>query len=71
MYANLKAEMARNNITLGHIAAKLNLNISTVSVKLNNYNRLKYCECVTIRNEFFPKLTIDYLFSIDGTDKVA
>lgn len=71
MYANLKAEMARNNITLDNIAEKLSLNISTVSAKLNNYNRLKYCECVTIRNNFFPELTIDYLFSTGEERKTA
>ena len=71
MYANLKAEMARNNITLDNIAEKLSLNISTVSAKLNNYNRLKYCECVTIRNNFFFLFTIDYLFSTSEERKTA
>lgn len=71
MFPNLKAEMARNKITLDQIATELHLNVSTVSAKLNNYNRLKYCECAAIRNKFFPELSIDYLFSTECESKSA
>jgi hypothetical protein len=71
MFPNLRAEMARNKITLDQVAAELHLNVSTVSAKLSNYNRLKYCECATIRDKFFPKLTIDYLFSSECEPKSA
>lgn len=71
MFANLKAEMARKSITLVQIAEKLGLNTATVSAKLNNYNRLKYCECVAIRDDFFPGMTIDYLFSTNDDRKSA
>lgn len=65
MFPNLKAEMARKHITLDQVATTLKLNVATVSIKFNKYNRLKYCECVSIRNAFFPNLTIDYLFKTD------
>jgi hypothetical protein len=71
MFSNLKAEMARKNVTLDQIADALNLNISTVSAKLNNYRRLKYCECIAIRDSFFPGLTIDYLFATIRAQKSA
>lgn len=66
MFPNLKAEMARAGITNEHIAEVLQLNASTVSAKLNQYDRLKFCECMKIKNAFFPELGIEYLFAIDS-----
>lgn len=65
MYSNLKAEMARHGITLEKLSQKLGINIGTLSAKLNVYNRLKLCEAIKIRDEFFPDTTIDYLFKTE------
>ena len=44
MFKNLKAEMARNGITNQNIAEVLDINVCTVSAKLNTYDRLKFSE---------------------------
>lgn len=64
MFPNLKAEMARKNIRKGEIAKALGISQSTLSAKLNQNSRLKYTECVLIKEKFFPEHTIDYLFAI-------
>lgn len=63
MYKNLEAEFKRNGLTRTKIAAVLNLHVSTLSNKLTKNDRLKLCEAVKIKNEFFPDLTLEYLFA--------
>ncbi|MDV9346849.1 hypothetical protein RZ889_017720 [Clostridioides difficile] len=54
MFRNLKAEMARKNITNEKIAKALNLNVSTICAKLNSINRLKYIEAKKNTNNILP-----------------
>ena len=63
MFPNLKAEMARQGITNEKLAESLGINPATMSAKLNRYDRLKYCECLKIRNSFFPGQNVEYLFA--------
>lgn len=65
MFKNLRAEMARKNITNEKIAKALNLNVSTICAKLNSTNRLKYIEAKKIQAIFFPNLSTEYLFEIE------
>lgn len=65
MYSNLKAEMARKGITLTDMAERMDINISTLSIKLNLGNRIKLHEAYKIRDMFFPDMTVDYLFATD------
>lgn len=67
MFKNLKAEMARNGITNQNIAEVLDINVCTVSAKLNTYDRLKFSEAKKIQQELFPNCSVDYLF--DTTPK--
>lgn len=69
MFKNLKAEMARNGITNENIAKVLDINICTVSAKLNTYDRLKFSEAKKIQQELFPQCTVDYLFDTSQKDK--
>ncbi len=69
MFKNLKAEMARNDISNKQIAEALGIDVSTVSAKLNTYDRLKLCEAEKIRKVFFPNMKIEYLFATE--DKSA
>lgn len=62
MFKNLKAEMVRNGITNQNIADVLDINICTVSTKLNTYDRLKLSEAKKIQEELFPQCSVDYLF---------
>lgn len=65
MFKNLRAEMARENITNETLAKALNLNPSTICAKLNNIDRLKYIEAKNIQLIFFPDLSTEYLFEIE------
>lgn len=65
MFKNLRAEMARKNITNESIAKALNLNPCTISAKLNSIDRLKYNEAKKIQTIFFPDLSTEYLFEIE------
>jgi len=62
VYNNLRAEMARNNVTVGNLAEILNVRYATVSDKLNGRFRFYYDEAIKIRNHFFPDCSLEYLF---------
>jgi transcriptional regulator with XRE-family HTH domain len=66
MFNNLRAEMVRQKLTNKDIADVLNIDVATVSAKLNNYGRLKYHEAEKIRNAFFPELDFSYLFKYEN-----
>lgn len=62
MYPNLEAEKSRNKVTNKDIARVFGIDASTVSAKLNSYDRLKFSEAKAIRDNFFPTLQVEYLF---------
>ncbi|WP_031515451.1 helix-turn-helix transcriptional regulator [Desulfofalx alkaliphila] len=62
MYKNLRAEMARNNVTIRDIASALGVRYATISDKLNGKFRFYYDEALKIRNIFFPDCKLEYLF---------
>lgn len=62
MFPNLEAEMARKNLVQADFAKALKLNLSTMNSKLNVTGRLKFTEAAAIRDNFFPDLSLDYLF---------
>lgn len=65
MYRNLRAEMARNGLTMGDLAKALNVRRATISDKINGKYRFYYDECLKIKKTFFPDLSIEYLFEKD------
>lgn len=66
MFPNLKAEMTRRKVTNADMAKALGLHPSTLSEKLNNYDRLKYSEAKEIQQKFFPDCGTDYLFATEA-----
>lgn len=62
MYPNLKAEMARKNLTQKDIAKCLKRAEPTVNKKINGAATLTLKEISLIRQTFFPNLSLDYLF---------
>lgn len=68
MFKNLKAEMARQGFTNKDIASAIGVNISTVTFKLNEPDRLKFCEAREIKKKLFPNLTMEYLFKDDCSE---
>jgi hypothetical protein len=63
MFPNLKAEMARLNITAKDIADKLERTESWVENRLQGKTGLPVIEAVAIKNHFFPDMTFEYLYS--------
>lgn len=64
-YPNLRAEMARNNISIVDLMKVTGKSRPGVSNNLNGKGSFSVDESLAIRNELFPGLPIDYLFSID------
>lgn len=62
-YPNLEAELARKNIKRKELAELLKVRPATIYDKLNGKYPFTVNEAMTIKNHFFPNLTVDYLFS--------
>lgn len=64
-YRNLEAEMKRINIKRRDLANILHIRYATVSDKLNGKSSFTFDETFIIKKEFFPKLSLEYLFICD------
>ena len=62
MYKNLLAEMARKSITKKELAEYLHMRYCTIIDKTNGKYDFKLEEAFEIKREFFPDLSVDYLF---------
>ena len=62
VFQNLKAEMARNNVTVSDFARLLNKTERSVRDKINGKGDFTWSEITAIRSKFFPDLGIEYLF---------
>lgn len=62
IFSNLRAEMAREQITIMRISELLGINRDTVSRKLSGKSPLYLNEALLINKEFFPNEKITYLF---------
>lgn len=71
MYRNLLAEMARKCITKKQIAKFLKVRDATISDKINGKYSFKLDEAFKIKKEFFPQLSIEYLFAVEDSQKVS
>ncbi|GIO07980.1 XRE family transcriptional regulator [Brevibacillus reuszeri] len=70
-YKNLRAEMARSGVTITQLAGLLGVRFATVSDKMNGRSRFFCDEAIRIKREFFPSLTIEYLFAQDDQQNTA
>lgn len=72
MLKNLKAEMIRNSITGEQIARTINVNPATFSAKITEKSQFTWSEVKTIRDVYFPKCNLEYLFMPESeSDKLA
>lgn len=62
MFPNLRAEMARKGITTKDLSSCLGCSPKTVLNKFSGKSEFTRVELFKIKNEFFPDLTIEYLF---------
>lgn len=63
MFKNLKAEMARQGITLLKVSEDLQLSYESVRNKFNGKTEFLRSEMLRIRDMYFPDCTLDYLFA--------
>ncbi len=64
-YRNLKAEMARKDITIKDLMAVTGKSRPGISNNLNGRGRFTVEESLAIRRAYFPEMSIDYLFESD------
>ena len=65
-FCNLKAEMARVRVSQADIADFLGMSASNFNLKVNERIPTTIQEAEQIKRQFFPGMTIDYLFASDG-----
>ena len=73
-YRNLRAEMARRNVSIGDISRTLGVGRDTVGRKLARKTSLALDEAYQIAKTWFPDCGMDYLFAEADTrspDKVS
>lgn len=68
-YPNLRAEMARNDISIQQIAAVLNKTRNTVAGKLAGRQPINLDEAFTLTRSFFPDSDVYYLFATDSSNQ--
>lgn len=59
---NLEAEMVREGISRKDVAELLGVSDRTIYSRINGKSEWTYGECIMIKENLFPDLTLDYLF---------
>lgn len=67
-YNNLRAEMARANIGVTHIAAACGYNRDTLARKLSKRTPIHLDDAFKIQQTVFPELDVRYLFDLESCD---
>lgn len=62
MLLNLKAEMIKNKVTASDIADVIGRTDRAVRSKVSGKTSFTFTEARSIRDKFFPELSIEYLF---------
>ena len=68
---NLEAEMTRASISRKTIADLIGCSYRTIHARFNGEQGWTYGECVTIRDELFPQMTLEYLFPYEKSGERA
>ena len=61
MYPNLRAEMARQKITLTQLADILGVRVATISAKINGKSKFNFDECFEVKKALKTDLTLEKL----------
>lgn len=62
MFENLRAEMARKNITITEIAKTIGVNRDTLGKKFSGKSSLNLDEAFLIQKKFFPEMEVQLFF---------
>lgn len=68
-YLNLKAEMARKNVTIEEISDLLKIHRNSVSNKLNGKSKFSIDEAFSVQRAFFPDMETQYLFATEEVEE--
>lgn len=63
MLSNLKAEMARANVTVAQIAALSGKSSRTISDRIRGKVQFPIQDAIEVRNAFFCGMDLEYLFA--------
>lgn len=66
---NLKAEMAKKDITIEEISKLLGIHRNSVANKINGDSSFSIDEALKIQTNYFPKLALNYLFQKEDVDE--
>lgn len=69
MLSNLKAEMARANVTIGEIAEISGKSDRTIRDRIKGRGQLPIQDAIKVKNAFFPGMDLEYLFSRAEQDR--
>ena len=70
MYPNVRAEMARRNLSALDLSHKTGIRYQTLTLKLSGMSPVSIREAKAIRDAIDPKLTIDELFTPETEEAV-
>lgn len=65
MYPNLRAEMARHNVSMSDISRAARKTDRSIRDKISGKGDFTLTEIIAIRDTFFPDRSLDYLFIRD------
>ncbi len=66
-YLNLKAEMAKRDVTIESVSNLLGVHRNSVANKIKGNSRFSVDEAFCIQKAFFPDLETHYLFETEET----
>lgn len=69
MLSNLKAEMARANVTVPAIAQVVKRGDRTVRERIKGNGCFSVPDAMAVRDAFFPGMDLEYLFAKTETEK--
>lgn len=64
MLSNLRAEMARANVSTSDIAAFSGKSCRTISDRLRGIGQFPIQDAIRVKNAFFPGMDLEYLFAV-------
>lgn len=67
MLSNLKAEMARENITVPVLARTIKKSDRTIREKIKGNGTFSIPDAIAVRDTFFPGMDLEYLFAHSAT----
>lgn len=71
MLRNLRAEMARANVTVAEIAALSGRSCRTISDRIKGKGQFPIQDAIGVKNAFFPGMDLEYLFARGDTGQTS